>query len=355
MAGGVGSRFWPMSKTQKPKQFIDVLGLGRTLIQQTFDRFKPICPNENIFVVTNDIYYDIVKEQLPNINPKHILTEPLRRNTAPCIAYANQKIMQENKNANIIVAPADHLIIKEEEFHKVINNGLAFTKNNDVLLTLGIKPSRPDTGYGYIQINNDEDVDFENKNLKKVKTFTEKPNKEMAEFFMKSGEFFWNSGIFIWSLNSINNAFVKHLNDVQVLFNEGIGIYNTDKENEFIKNTYSKCQNISIDYGVMEKADNVYVLKADFGWSDLGTWGALYENRTKNEDKNVLSSENILTYDTHNCIIELPNNKLAVIQGLDDYIIVEYDGTLLVCKKSDEQMIKQFVTDVQTLKGDDYV
>ncbi len=355
MAGGVGSRFWPMSKTQKPKQFIDVLGIGRTLIQQTFDRFKPICPNENIFVVTNDIYYDIVKEQLPDINPKHILTEPLRRNTAPCIAYANQKIMLENNNANIIVAPADHLIIKEEEFHRVINNGLKFTKSNDVLLTLGIKPSRPDTGYGYIQINNEDEVDFENNNLKKVKTFTEKPNKEMAEFFMKSGEFFWNSGIFIWSLNSINNAFSKHLNDVQLLFNEGVAAYNTDSEIDFIKNTYSKCQNISIDYGVMEKADNVYVLKADFGWSDLGTWGALYENRVKNNDNNVLSSDNILTYNTSNCIIELPKDKLAVVQGLEDYIIVEYDGTLLICKKTDEQMIKQFVTDVQTLKGDEYI
>jgi len=355
MAGGVGSRFWPMSKTKNPKQFIDVLGTGKTLIQQTFDRFKPICPADNIYVVTNDIYYNLVKEQLPEINSNHILTEPLRRNTAPCIAYANQKIMVENKNANIIVAPADHLIIKEEEFHRVINNGLEFTKNNNVLLTLGIKPSRPDTGYGYIQINNEEDVDFENKNLKKVKTFTEKPNKEMAEFFMKSGEFFWNSGIFIWSLNSINNAFTNHLNDVQMLFNEGIGLYNTEKENEFIKNTYSKCQNISIDYGVMEKADNVYVLKADFGWSDLGTWGALYENRDKNDEKNVLSSKNILTYDTKNCIIELPKDKLAVVQGLDNYIIVESDGTLLICKKTDEQMIKQFVTDVQALKGDDYV
>lgn len=355
MAGGVGSRFWPMSKTKNPKQFIDVLGIGKTLIQQTFDRFKPICPVENIYVVTNDIYYDLVKEQLPEIKTNHILTEPLRRNTAPCIAYANQKIMLENKNANIIVAPADHLIIKEEEFHRVINTGLEFTKNNNVLLTLGIKPSRPDTGYGYIQINNEEDVDFENKNLKKVKTFTEKPNKEMAEFFMKSGEFFWNSGIFIWSLSSINKAFTENLNDVQVLFNEGIGIYNTDKENEFIKNTYSKCQNISIDYGVMEKAENVYVLKSDFGWSDLGTWGALYENRVKNEDKNVLSSDNILTYNTNNCIIELPKNKLAVVQGLEDYIIVESYGTLLICKKTDEQMIKQFVTDVQTLKGDDFV
>ena len=355
MAGGVGSRFWPMSITKRPKQFIDVLGIGRTLIQQTFDRFKPICDNENVYVVTNDIYYDLVKEQLPEINPSHILTEPLRRNTAPCIAYANQKIFLENKNDNIIVAPADHLIIKEEEFQRVINNGLDFTEKNNVLLTLGIKPSRPDTGYGYIQMNNEEDVDFDNKNLKKVKTFTEKPNKEMAEFFMNSGEFFWNSGIFIWSLNSINNAFEKHLNDVQLLFNEGIGKYNTEDETPFIKSTYAKCQNISIDYGVMEKADNVYVLKEDFGWSDLGTWAALYENRDKNEDKNVLSSDNILTYDTSNCIIELPKSKLAVIQGLDDFIVVESDGTLLICKKSEEQMIKQFVTDVQEQKGDRFV
>jgi len=223
------------------------------------------------------------------------------------------------------------------------------------LLTLGIKPSRPDTGYGYIQINTEEKVNSTNENLKKVKTFTEKPNKELAEFFMKTGEFFWNSGIFIWSLKSINKSFTKNLKDVSALFEEGIGKYNTTGESEFIKNTYSKCLNISIDYGVMEKADNVYVLKADFGWSDLGTWGALYANRDKDFNENVTSSKDILTYNTKNCIIQLPKNKLAVIQGLDDYIIVESDNTLLICKKSEEQMIKQFVTDIQATKGDEFV
>ncbi len=355
MAGGIGSRFWPMSRTKNPKQFIDILGLGKTLIQQTVDRFVNICPIENIYIVTNDIYFDLVKEQLPNIKIEHILLEPLRRNTAPCIAYANQKILLENANANIIVAPSDHLIINELEFETVIKNGLDFTSKNDVLLTLGIKPSRPDTGYGYIQINTEEKVNSTNENLKKVKTFTEKPNKELAEFFMKTGEFFWNSGIFIWSLKSINKSFTKNLKDVSALFEEGIGKYNTTGESEFIKNTYSKCLNISIDYGVMEKADNVYVLKADFGWSDLGTWGALYANRDKDFNENVTSSKDILTYNTKNCIIQLPKNKLAVIQGLDDYIIVESDNTLLICKKSEEQMIKQFVTDIQATKGDEFV
>jgi mannose-1-phosphate guanylyltransferase len=355
MAGGVGSRFWPMSKTAHPKQFLDVLGIGRTLIQQTYDRLKTICPPENFYVVTNDIYYNMVKQQIPEMKPEHILTEPLRRNTAPCIAYANHKILKENTNANIIVAPADHLILKEEEFQRTILAGLDFTKNNNALLTLGIKPSRPDTGYGYIQVNNEENTKWENNQLKKVKTFTEKPNKEMAKFFVESGDFFWNSGIFIWSLNAINKAFDKHLPDVNNLFKAGAGIYNTTKEKEFINKTYAQCQNISIDYGVMEKADNVFVLKSDFGWSDLGTWGALYENRQKDENKNVLSHNNIMTYDTKNSIIHLPNDKLAVIQGLDNYIVVEADNTLLICKKTEEQMIKHFVNDVEIQKGKDYV
>ena len=355
MAGGVGTRFWPMSKTAHPKQFLDVLGVGRTLIQQTYDRLKPICPPENFYVVTNDIYYDMVKEQIPEMLPEHILTEPLRRNTAPCIAYANHKIKQENPNANIIVAPADHLILKEEEFQRTVREGLDFTANNDALLTLGIKPSRPDTGYGYIQADNDVDTNWDNEKLKKVKTFTEKPNKEMAQFFVDSGDFFWNSGIFIWSLKSIEKAFDKHLAEVNNLFKAGKDIYNTDGEKEFINKTYAQCQNVSIDYGVMEKAENVYVLKSDFGWSDLGTWGALYANRSKDENHNVLSHDNILTYDTKNCIIHLPDDKLAVVQGLDDYIVVEADNTLLICKKSEEQMIKHFVNEVEIQKGKDYV
>jgi len=355
MAGGVGSRFWPMSRTEKPKQFIDILGTGKSLLQQTFERFLPICPAENIYIVTNNIYIDLVLEQLPDIKKEHVLGEPLRKNTAPCIAYANHKIKIENPNANIIVAPADHLILKEKAFEARINEGLDFIKDNNVLLTLGIKPSRPDTGYGYIQINNEFKVDTKNEKLKKVKTFTEKPNLEMAEFFVESGEFFWNSGIFIWNINSINESFNKFLPDVNNLFEKGADAYNTEKEIEFINDTYSKCVNISIDYGVMEKADNVYVLQSDFGWSDLGTWGALYEKKPKDENENALSSNNIMTYDTKNSIIELPKDKLAVIQGLDNFIVVEANNTLLICKKTEEQMIKQFVTDVEIKKGDKYI
>ena len=355
MAGGVGSRFWPMSRTEKPKQFIDILGTGKSLLQQTFERFLPICPAENIYVVTNNIYIDLVLQQLPDIKKEHVLGEPLRKNTAPCIAYANHKIKIENPNANIIVAPADHLILKEKAFEQRINEGLDFIKENNVLLTLGIKPSRPDTGYGYIQINNEFKVDTKNEKLKKVKTFTEKPNLEMAEFFVESGEFFWNSGIFIWNINSINESFNKFLPDLNILFEKGSDLYNTDKENSFINDTYSKCVNISIDYGLMEKADNVYVLQSDFGWSDLGTWGALYEKKSKDENENVLSSDNILTYDTKNSIIELPKDKLAVVQGLDNFIVVEANNTLLICKKTEEQMIKQFVTDVEIKKGDKYI
>ena len=355
MAGGVGSRFWPMSRTERPKQFIDILGTGKSLLQQTFERFLPICPPENIYVVTNNIYIDLVLEQLPDIKKNHVLGEPLRKNTAPCIAYANHKISIENPNAKIIVAPADHLILKEKLFEDRINEGLNFVEDNNVLLTLGIKPSRPDTGYGYIQINNDKKVDTDNDKLKKVKTFTEKPNHEMAQFFVESGEFFWNSGIFIWNLNSINKAFKNLLPEIEDLFEKGKNLYNTDKESDFINSTYSQCTNISIDYGVMEKADNVYVLQSEFGWSDLGTWGALYEQRDKDENKNVLSSENILTYDTENCIVQLPKDKLAVVQGLDDYIIVESNNTLLICKKNEEQMIKQFVSDVELKKGEKYI
>ena len=355
MAGGVGSRFWPMSRTERPKQFIDILGTGKSLLQQTFERFLPICPAENIYVVTNNIYIDLVLEQLPDIKKEHVLGEPLRKNTAPCIAYANHKIKIENPNANIIVAPADHLILKEKAFEERINEALDFIKENNVLLTLGIKPSRPDTGYGYIQVNNEFKVETKNEKLKKVKTFTEKPNLEMAEFFVESGEFFWNSGIFIWNINSINDSFNKFLPDINALFEKGINSYNTKEEASFINDTYSKCVNISIDYGVMEKADNVYVLQSDFGWSDLGTWGALYEKKSKDDNKNALSSDNILTYDTKNSIIELPNDKLAVIQGLDNFIVVESNNILLICEKKEEQMIKQFVTDVEIKKGDKFI
>jgi len=354
MAGGVGSRFWPLSRSSKPKQFLDILGTGRTLIQQTYDRYSSIIPAENFLVVTSVSYKNLVLEQLPELNEKQILLEPLRRNTAPCIAYAAYKVKTTNPQANLIVAPSDHLILKEEEFIRQVQNGLEFVKNRDALLTLGIKPSRPETGYGYIQVK--KKVKFNNlDNLHKVKTFTEKPDSEMARIFLESGEFFWNSGIFIWSLPSILAAFDTYLSDISSLFAKGQKLYNTEDEVHFINKTYSECQGISIDYGIMEKAANVFVLTADFGWSDLGTWSSLYDNKEKDKEKNVINGENVLTYDTSNCIINLSDEKVAVLQGLDGYIVAESNDTLMICRKEDEQQIKQFVTDVRIQKGDSLV
>ena len=354
MAGGVGSRFWPLSRMNKPKQFLDILGTGRTLLQMTFDRFQSICPVENIYIVTSTIYKEIIFEQLPELTEEQILLEPARRNTAPCIAYANYKIFKKNPNANIITAPSDHLILKENVFKKVIKEGLEFTSKKDALLTLGIKPSRPETGYGYIQVNGNKNI-TENKNIYKVKTFTEKPDKKLAKVFHESGEFFWNSGIFIWSLKSIMKAFETNLPEIDALFSEGISIYNTEKESEFISHTYYECKNISIDYGIMEKADNVYVYCSDFGWADLGTWGSLHENSSKDDNKNAILGGNVFSYELENCIVNMPKDKLVVLQGLKDLIIVESGNILLVCKKEDEQEIKQYVNDVKLKLGEKYL
>ena len=354
MAGGIGSRFWPLSRTVKPKQFLDILGIGRTLLQQAYDRFTRIIPKENFIVVTNVKYQKLVLEQLPDLEEDQILLEPLRRNTAPCIAYAIYKIKTKHPDANLVVAPSDHIILKEEEFITQINNGLAFAEENNALLTLGIKPNRAETGYGYIQVK--KKVEFKNlDNLYKVKTFTEKPDEEMARIFVDSGEFFWNSGIFIWSLSSIAQAFDEHLSNVSSLFEKGIKLYNTRDEKHFIKKTYSECQGISVDYGILEKAKNVYVLTADFGWSDLGTWSSLYENKEKDTDGNVINGNNILIYDSNNCIIDISDEKVAVIHGLEGYIIAESNDTLMICKKEDEDQIKKFVTDVRINKGDSLV
>jgi len=354
MAGGVGSRFWPLSRSTRPKQFLDILGTGRTLIQQTYDRYSSFIPKENFLVVTSVSYKDLVLKQLPQLEENQVLLEPLRRNTAPCIAYAAYKIKIKNPDAKLVVAPSDHLILKEEEFVRQIKNGLEFVEDRDALLTLGIKPGRPETGYGYIQVKNE--VKFKQlNNLHKVKTFTEKPDSEMAQIFVDSGEFFWNSGIFIWSLPSIIAAFDTHLPGISSLFANGIKLYNTEDEVHFINKTYSECQGISVDYGIMEKAENVYVLTADFGWSDLGTWSSLYDNKDKDLNGNVLSGENVLTYDTSNCIVDVNNEKVAVLHGLDGYIVAESNDTLMICRKEDEQQIKQFVTDVRIQKGDSLV
>lgn len=347
MAGGIGSRFWPLSTTKNPKQFLDILGVGKSLLQITVERFKSICPIENVLIVTNKQYESIVKEQLPDMLDEHILLEPQRRNTAPCIAYANYIIGQKCEDANIIVAPSDHLITNEMEFLNVIQEGIDFVSNNQSLLTLGIKPSRPDTGYGYIQYNSGAD---EQGIIKEVKTFTEKPDLDTAKFFLNSGEFLWNSGIFLWNLNSINAGFETHLPEVYQLFDE---LKNNKRES--IEEVYSACPNISIDYGVMEKAKNVFVALSDFGWSDLGTWGSLYENTEKDSEMNSSISGEIFTYESQNNVIRLPKNKVGIIEGLDNYIIVDSGDSLLICRKSQEQRIKQFVNDVKIKKGDDFV
>ncbi|MFB1021596.1 MAG: mannose-1-phosphate guanylyltransferase [Vicingaceae bacterium] len=349
MAGGIGSRFWPMSRTAFPKQFIDILGTGQTLIQQTFDRLLKLVPKENIYIVTNDLYKNLVLEQLDVVEDQ-VLCEPSRRNTAPCIAYANYKIASKNPNANIIVAPADHLILKEDKFLEVMTTALNYTEANNALVTLGIKPSRPDTGYGYIQF--EDSVDSE---LKRVKTFTEKPDLMLAKQFLDSGDFSWNSGMFIWSLSSISESFEKLLPEMDTLFKEQKDAFGTEKEALAVNSIYSECKSVSIDYGIMEKAKNVFVLSADIGWSDLGTWGSIYTHLDHDDDNNAIVGKNVMLYDSEDCIVSVPKNKLVVLQGLKDYIVVESNDTLLVCKKKDEQKIKQFVTDIKMEKGDKFV
>lgn len=354
MAGGVGTRFWPLSTTQHPKQFLDVLGIGETLLQQTYRRMLKVCPQKNIYVVTSQSYRDLVKEQLPAIDGENIMCEPARKNTAPCVAYASYKIHKLDPNAVTVVAPSDHLIKKEETFVKAINSCFQKAESQDCLITLGIKPTRPDTGYGYIQFVT-SDVPEADRRINKVKTFTEKPDHQMANFFLESGDFLWNSGIFIWSTKSIISAMETHDPELAHLFREGWDHYNATGEKPFIDRAYATCKNISIDYSVMEKAANVYVRSSIFGWSDLGTWGSLYTHIDKDENKNALVGKNIITYDCSNCIVQVPRDKLVVLQGLEDYIVVESDGVLMICKKEDEQQIRTFVHDVKVKKGEKYV
>lgn len=350
MAGGIGSRFWPMSQSQFPKQFHDVLGTGRTLIQQTFDRLERICLPENIYIVTHKDYRNLVQEQLPTITNEQILSEPSRRNTAPCVAYAAYKIKELNPDANMIVAPSDHLILKEDKFIYTIEQALKQAQQETCLVTLGIKPSRPDTGYGYIQF---KDADAPG-DVKPVKTFTEKPDKELAEQFLDSGDFYWNSGIFVWNVSSIISSFEEHLPEMAKQFEEGIPYYNTEKEYDFIKKTYETCTNISIDFGVMEKAKKVFVVLSDFGWSDLGTWGSLYTHLTHDKNQNGVTGKRVRLYESSGNMVHVPKNKLVVLQGLNDYIVVEANNVLLVCKKEEEQKIKQFVTDIKHEFGDEF-
>ncbi|MEJ7779868.1 MAG: mannose-1-phosphate guanylyltransferase [Daejeonella sp.] len=352
MAGGIGSRFWPISRIAHPKQFIDILGTGKTLIQQTYDRFLKIVPESNIFILTNEIYSDLVMEQIPGMDRNRILCEPIMRNTAPCIAYGCHKIQKLNPDAAIIVAPSDHLILDTDGFVKCMIKSLKTASENNCLITLGIKPSRPDTGYGYIQYNTTKiDEDFY-----KVKTFTEKPNADLARTFIQSGDFLWNAGIFVWSVRNILQAFQKHLPEINDIFSEGASTYNTDKEYEFINSAFTQCTNISIDYGVMEKADNVYVLPSEFGWSDLGTWASVYELSEKDYVGNaVIPSERVIMYDSSNCMVNVPEGKLVVLQGLHDFIVVEDNNTLLICPRDREQEIKQVVTDVKQRFGSEFI
>lgn len=353
MAGGIGSRFWPMSRNAKPKQFLDILGTGRTLLQQSFDRLKKICPEKQILIVTNEAYVGLVTEQLPGINPSQVLGEPYRKNTAPCIAYAAHKINALNPEAVMLVAPSDHVITDEDGFVRCVNKGLEFVSGKESLLTIGIKPSRPDTGYGYIQMVADKtNEEFK---ITKVKTFTEKPNLEMAKFFLQSGEFAWNAGIFMWSAKSILSAMEEFLPEMNLQFSACKNDYNTPAEHQAMIEVYERCPSISIDFAVMEKAKNVYVMSADFGWSDLGTYGSLHEHIPRDKNQNAVTGKQVMIYDSKNCFINVPKEKLVVLQGLEDYIVVDTGDVLLVCRKQDEQQIRQFVNDVQISKGDRFV
>ena len=352
MAGGVGSRFWPLSRREKPKQFLDILGKGETLLQQTFRRFRTICSKENIYIVTNAEHKGIVAEQV-DINAANILAEPFRRNTAPCLAYGTFRILKDNPDAVIAVTPADHLIIKEDKFVEVIKKSFEFAEKNNALLTLGIKPDRPETGYGYIQANLKKSVSGFN-NLLKVKTFTEKPDVELAKVFLESGDFYWNSGIFIWNIKTILSAFEKHLPDMYSAFEEGKEFYGTKQEAKFIGKTYAECKGISIDYGIMEKADNVYVMCTDIGWSDLGTWSSLHEHSAIDKKGNSKVSGEVFSYDSRGNIFNISPGKIAVLQGLKDFIVVDSDDVLLIVKKDEEQNIKNYLEDVKNATGEKY-
>ena len=351
MAGGIGSRFWPISRNSRPKQFLDILGTGKSFIRHTFERFAGIVPTGNFLVVTNRAYRDLVMEQIPEIDGSQILCEPVGRNTAPCIAYAAFRLMAVNPEADMIVTPSDHLILNEAEFAKAIDEAVGFVREHNVLMTIGIRPTRPDTGYGYIQV---EHEGGDGGAISKVRTFTEKPNIELARAFVESGEFFWNSGIFIWKASGILNAMKTMLPEMYRQFEAVGACYNTPGEQACIERVYPECKSISIDFGVMEKADNVYVRCSEFGWSDIGTWGSLYQYSQKDDNGNVIRGES-LTYDTRDSIVMLPEGKLAVIEGLDDYIVVDNDNVLMICPKKNEQNIKKFIDDAKFHKGEKFI
>ncbi|MBR2458964.1 MAG: mannose-1-phosphate guanylyltransferase [Bacteroidaceae bacterium] len=341
MAGGIGSRFWPMSTPERPKQFVDVLGTGRTFIQMTVDRFKGILPPENVWVVTSQAYKDIVAEQLPEVPQGNILLEPCRRNTAPCIAYAAWRIKSIDPKATIVVSPSDHLVLDTPEFQRVVKSAMDFASTSDAIVTLGMKPTRPETGYGYIQTDM-SCPSARNKEIYRVDAFREKPDLATAEKYIRKPNMLWNAGIFIWNVSTIVNALRVYAPEINEVFENLLPLYGTDKEQEAINENFPKCESISVDYAILEKSEEIYCFPASFGWSDLGTWGSLRENVSRDNNGNAVIGDNVQTYETRDCVIHCSEERRVVVQGLDGYIVAEKDNTLLICKLSEEQRIKQF-------------
>jgi mannose-1-phosphate guanylyltransferase len=352
LAGGLGTRFWPKSRSGFPKQFLDILGSGETLIQATYKRYASFILPENIFIITSDEYVDITRQQLPGVKPENILSEPSRKNTAPCISYISFKLLQKDPEAVLVVAPSDHAVSDVETFKTLTLQALQFAKNNSAFVTLGIKPTYPNTGYGYIQFDINTGKD---ENVYEVKTFIEKPDIELAKTFLASEEFLWNSGIFIWDVQTILAAFEQFQPEMFELFAAEKTNFNTPEEKVALDRIYPLCVSISIDYAIMEKAENVFVIPAAFGWSDLGTWNSAYNNLAKNKNGNVITSNNVITFDSANSFVSAPEDKLLVLQGLDDFIIVDTKDVLLICKKEKEQQVKDFLAEVKKKKGDKYL
>ncbi|MEI6087561.1 MAG: mannose-1-phosphate guanylyltransferase [Bacteroidota bacterium] len=351
MAGGIGSRFWPKSRASYPKQFLDILNTGKSLIRWTYERYAAFIPNENIFIVTSDEYVSIVHEQLPELPFENILAEPSRKNTAPCVAYISYKLLQKDPEAALIVAPSDHMILDNEAFRNITYKALDFVTQIKSLVTLGIKPTHPNTGYGYIQ----HETIAAGEGIYKVKTFTEKPNLELAKTFLSSGDFLWNAGIFVWQVKNVMKAFEKYQPEMYELFDNEKTNFNTPNEKDAINRIYPLCTNVSIDFAIMEKADNVFVIPSSFGWSDLGTWNSAYDNLDKDYLGNAVTSENVIVIDATKCMISAPHDKLVLIQGLDDCIIIDTKDVLMICKKEKEQAIKEYVAEVKRNKGDRYL
>ena len=351
LAGGLGTRFWPKSRAARPKQFLDILNVGKTLIQSTYERFAAFIPEENIFVITSDEFVPLVKEQLSRIHPDNILSEPSRKNTAPCVAYISLKLLLKDPKASLIISPSDHLILEKAEFRSVTLKAIDFARHLKSLVTLGIEPSYPNTGYGYIQFETASVAD----NIYKVKTFTEKPDLDLAKTFISSGEFLWNAGIFIWQVADIIKAFEVHQPELLEFFTLEKENFNTPEEKNAIGRIYPQCTNISIDYAIMEVANNVYVIPSAFGWSDLGTWNSAYENLEKDYLGNAVAGNNIVVIDATKSVISAPNDKLVVVQGLDDFIIVDTKDVLLICRKEKEQHVKDYVAEVKRNKGDKFI